>query len=574
MRHPRRNEVYRDVGSEPHAPDDPEFVDLHEIRFDPGDALLLCSDGLSDLVDSSAILRRRERARRQSARRGPRLDRRRERGGRQGQRHRRLHRASADRVGRQSCCTTHAPRRRRRRSMLADHHRPRCCCMTGFVVYRAGMVPSLDWLTRVRRVAQSADPDRPAWSNPSPPRSSGRSRDRRDRRGAWRVPRAHHADEKRPSDQPRAPRRDDSAAGDRLRYAARAGRGRHRIGERALVGFRIVGDAQTPLGVGILVEGSGCLDRQRRGLRRRDRRRRLRPRLGRRADRQRYPRQSGRGAGHSGRCPPSHHPQRLQPQRHVTEHARGIHRRTGCGAGVSAERLSRHASRRRSQAWTTADPAQVGARQLVRGRQVRDGHEHRLPSARPLRGHSRDRSRRHGPVVLATDTRTGQNVALKLVPVAPGDEARDDSPGRAGSAPNCSGSSARSARHVPAVYEHLSERVGLLPRRDGVSRRREPLRRDRARRRSRRARGHHRDRAVRVPRSGPQLRGGHRRPEAALAGPRRSQAAERPHHLERQRSRCSTSASPRPCHSAARSRATTSAPGPISHPSGSTATAT
>ena len=28
MRHPRRNEVYRDVGSEPHAPDDPGFVDV------------------------------------------------------------------------------------------------------------------------------------------------------------------------------------------------------------------------------------------------------------------------------------------------------------------------------------------------------------------------------------------------------------------------------------------------------------------------------------------------------------------------------------------------------------------
>jgi len=57
MRHPRRNEVYRDVGSDPHTPDDPEFVDLHEVRFDPGDALLLCSDGLSDLVESAAIVR-------------------------------------------------------------------------------------------------------------------------------------------------------------------------------------------------------------------------------------------------------------------------------------------------------------------------------------------------------------------------------------------------------------------------------------------------------------------------------------------------------------------------------------
>ena len=72
MRHPRRNEVYRDVGSEPHAPDDPEFVDLHEIRFDSGDALLICSDGLTDLVDSSAILRVVGRACRQSARRRPR----------------------------------------------------------------------------------------------------------------------------------------------------------------------------------------------------------------------------------------------------------------------------------------------------------------------------------------------------------------------------------------------------------------------------------------------------------------------------------------------------------------------
>jgi PPM family protein phosphatase len=57
MRHPRRNEVYRDVGSEPHSPGDAEFVDVQEIPFEPEAALLLCSDGLSDLVDSSSILR-------------------------------------------------------------------------------------------------------------------------------------------------------------------------------------------------------------------------------------------------------------------------------------------------------------------------------------------------------------------------------------------------------------------------------------------------------------------------------------------------------------------------------------
>ncbi len=57
MRHPRRNEVYRDVGSEPHSPGDAEFVDVQEIPFEPDAALLLCSDGLSDLVDSSSISR-------------------------------------------------------------------------------------------------------------------------------------------------------------------------------------------------------------------------------------------------------------------------------------------------------------------------------------------------------------------------------------------------------------------------------------------------------------------------------------------------------------------------------------
>jgi serine/threonine protein phosphatase PrpC len=55
MRHPRRNEVYRDVGSEPHQPDDPDFVDLHQIPFEPDAALLLCSDGLSDLVRAASI---------------------------------------------------------------------------------------------------------------------------------------------------------------------------------------------------------------------------------------------------------------------------------------------------------------------------------------------------------------------------------------------------------------------------------------------------------------------------------------------------------------------------------------
>ncbi len=56
MRHARRNEIYRDVGSSEREPDDPGFIEI-EIFPMPSDALLLlCSDGLTDLVNSAAIL--------------------------------------------------------------------------------------------------------------------------------------------------------------------------------------------------------------------------------------------------------------------------------------------------------------------------------------------------------------------------------------------------------------------------------------------------------------------------------------------------------------------------------------
>jgi serine/threonine protein phosphatase PrpC len=55
MRHARRNEVYRDLGSDRHEPGDGEFVDVYDIPFESDSALLLCSDGLTDLVESSAI---------------------------------------------------------------------------------------------------------------------------------------------------------------------------------------------------------------------------------------------------------------------------------------------------------------------------------------------------------------------------------------------------------------------------------------------------------------------------------------------------------------------------------------
>jgi serine/threonine protein phosphatase PrpC len=55
MHHPRRHEVYRDVGSEAHEPGDPGFIDLFEIPFDCDEALLICSDGLTDVVESASI---------------------------------------------------------------------------------------------------------------------------------------------------------------------------------------------------------------------------------------------------------------------------------------------------------------------------------------------------------------------------------------------------------------------------------------------------------------------------------------------------------------------------------------
>jgi serine/threonine protein phosphatase PrpC len=55
MQHPRRNEVYRDVGSQLHDPHDPEFIETKTVLFRPDAALLLCSDGLSDVLTAAQI---------------------------------------------------------------------------------------------------------------------------------------------------------------------------------------------------------------------------------------------------------------------------------------------------------------------------------------------------------------------------------------------------------------------------------------------------------------------------------------------------------------------------------------
>jgi hypothetical protein len=60
MWHPRRNEVFRDVGSEPRTPEEEDFIEIVETDFEPDSALLLCSDGLSDLLTSAQIQRQVE----------------------------------------------------------------------------------------------------------------------------------------------------------------------------------------------------------------------------------------------------------------------------------------------------------------------------------------------------------------------------------------------------------------------------------------------------------------------------------------------------------------------------------
>ncbi|MGA0555294.1 PP2C family protein-serine/threonine phosphatase [Larkinella sp. VNQ87] len=55
MQHPRRNEILRDLGSLTHRVDDPDFLESGETGFEPGDQLLLCSDGLTDMITQAQI---------------------------------------------------------------------------------------------------------------------------------------------------------------------------------------------------------------------------------------------------------------------------------------------------------------------------------------------------------------------------------------------------------------------------------------------------------------------------------------------------------------------------------------
>lgn len=56
MRHPRRNEINKALGFEEDISSPEDFIETGESPFLPGDQLLLCSDGLTDMINSANIM--------------------------------------------------------------------------------------------------------------------------------------------------------------------------------------------------------------------------------------------------------------------------------------------------------------------------------------------------------------------------------------------------------------------------------------------------------------------------------------------------------------------------------------
>lgn len=56
MRHPRRNEINKALGFEEDIATAADFIETGESPFLPGDMLLLCSDGLTDMISSGKII--------------------------------------------------------------------------------------------------------------------------------------------------------------------------------------------------------------------------------------------------------------------------------------------------------------------------------------------------------------------------------------------------------------------------------------------------------------------------------------------------------------------------------------
>ena len=56
MEHPQRNQILREVGAVLRRLDDPDFIDYGSEALVPGDLLLVCSDGLTDMITSQQII--------------------------------------------------------------------------------------------------------------------------------------------------------------------------------------------------------------------------------------------------------------------------------------------------------------------------------------------------------------------------------------------------------------------------------------------------------------------------------------------------------------------------------------
>ena len=250
MRHPRRNEVYRDVGSEPHAPDDPEFMDIHDIRFDPGDALLLCSDGLSDLVESATILRVvDEHTGNPHAVVRSLIDAANAAGGKD----------NVTAVYIESAAETAAvlltKTSPKRRALILATLIALLLLLTGFVLYRAGYVPSLDWPPAAIALNLQTQTVKPGESIAAALERAQPGGEIFVEPGEYRERIVLTRNIRLISREPRgATIRLPATASDTKPDPAVVATG---SASGSLVGFRVVGDAQTPLGIGILVEGSG-----------------------------------------------------------------------------------------------------------------------------------------------------------------------------------------------------------------------------------------------------------------------------------------------------------------------------
>lgn len=56
MRHPKRNEINKALGFDPNMASVGDYIETGSSPFLPGDMLLLCSDGLSDMISSQAMI--------------------------------------------------------------------------------------------------------------------------------------------------------------------------------------------------------------------------------------------------------------------------------------------------------------------------------------------------------------------------------------------------------------------------------------------------------------------------------------------------------------------------------------